>query len=199
MRHRPCWPSNYASRMPIRTSVFTRSCCAARLRSRQPAASTSLATTPGYWSLWEPARWGQTLRSMLWTIANVVVPPFTGSTVVDLQVPCTYDFNRGRDKILLCVGGWRGSTDILFSGTVFYATEQGALQVAQIPWDRESVYRLPVQVWKEMMELYYPNTGLDLSAKGCIRSTVSSQTPRWRADLGAIDRALARRREEVPS
>lgn len=106
----------------------------------------------------EPARWGQTLRSMHWTIANVVVPAFAGSSVVELQVPCSYDFNLAATKYFYALEGGEVPLTILFSGTVFYATEQGALQVTQIPWDRESVYRLPVQVWKEMMELYYPNT-----------------------------------------
>ena len=32
------------------------------------------------------------------------------------------------------------------------------LQVAQIPWDKDANYRLPVRLWKEMMDLYYPNT-----------------------------------------
>src|SRR4051794_28432471 len=41
----------------------------------------------------EPERWGHTLRAMLWTHAQVAVPAFTGSTVVDLPVPCTFDFN----------------------------------------------------------------------------------------------------------
>ena len=31
------------------------------------------------------------------------------------------------------------------------------LQVNQISWDRESKYRLPVTVWQQMMEAYYPN------------------------------------------
>ena len=45
----------------------------------------------------------------------------------------------------------------MFSGTVFHAGKVG-LQVAQIPWDREASYRLPVRAWKEMMDFYYPNT-----------------------------------------
>src|SRR5271155_2060890 len=36
----------------------------------------------------DPSRWSQTLRSLLWTHANLVVPAFTGSTVTDLHVPC---------------------------------------------------------------------------------------------------------------
>ena len=46
---------------------------------------------------------------------------------------------------------------LLFSGTVFYAVN-GVLQIAQIPWDKEAAYRLPVQVWQTMMEHYYPNS-----------------------------------------
>ena len=46
----------------------------------------------------EPSRWGQTLRSLLWTHANLVVPSFKGSTLVDLPVPCTFDFNVAATK-----------------------------------------------------------------------------------------------------
>jgi len=37
----------------------------------------------------ETERWGQTLKTMLWTHASVVAPAFRGSSVVDLPVPCT--------------------------------------------------------------------------------------------------------------
>jgi Family of unknown function (DUF6084) len=39
----------------------------------------------------EPSRWKDTLRSLLWTHTTVQVPPFSGSTVADMPVPCTYD------------------------------------------------------------------------------------------------------------
>src|SRR4029453_2534910 len=39
----------------------------------------------------EPHRWGETLRSLLWTHTVLQVQPFSGSTVVDMPVPCTYD------------------------------------------------------------------------------------------------------------
>src|SRR5262245_33845697 len=35
----------------------------------------------------EPRRWGETLRSMLWTNTNVIVPAFEDRTVVDLLAP----------------------------------------------------------------------------------------------------------------
>src|SRR4051794_16278665 len=35
-----------------------------------------------------PERWAQTLRPLLWTHANAQVRPFSGSTALDLPVPC---------------------------------------------------------------------------------------------------------------
>ena len=107
----------------------------------------------------EPARWGQTLRSMLWAHASVVVPPFIGSAAVELPVPCTFDFNVATTKYFHALKEGEVPLCFLFSGTIFYAGESaGALQVAQIPWEKEAYFRLPVSVWKEMMEQYYPNS-----------------------------------------
>ena len=105
-----------------------------------------------------PDRWSQTLRSMLWTNLNTVVPAFPGPrTVTDLHVPCTFDFNVAATKY------FEGLTDgdiplhIMFSGTVFYAPPDGGLQVAPISWEQEARFKLPVKVWREMMDSYYPN------------------------------------------
>lgn len=43
-------------------------------------------------------RWSKTLRNMLWTHASVVVPQFTRETLVDLPVPCSFDFNIASTK-----------------------------------------------------------------------------------------------------
>ena len=32
------------------------------------------------------------------------------------------------------------------------------MQVAPISWEQEAKYKLPVKVWREMMDSYYPNT-----------------------------------------
>ena len=47
---------------------------------------------------------------------------------------------------------------VLFSGTIFYCGENNALQVSQVPWNREANYRIPVALWKQMMDTYYPNS-----------------------------------------
>jgi hypothetical protein len=105
-----------------------------------------------------PERWSQTLRSLLWTHSSVIVPAFQGSTLVDIPVACSFDFNVAATKY------FHGLTDgdiplcVMFSGTVFYADPSGQLQVAPISWDKEARFKLPVRVWREMMESYYPNS-----------------------------------------
>ena len=128
----------------------------------------------------EPSRWGQTLRSMLWTHTSLIVSPFTGQTVVDLPVPCTYDFNVAATKYFYALENGEVALTLLFSGTIFYAEdESGALQVSPISWEKEASYRLPVQVWKEMMDLYYPN-----SAWLCLRQDVFDQLYLYKSRLG---------------
>ncbi len=105
----------------------------------------------------EPHRWGQTLRSMLWTHTTVTLPPFTQTTLVDMPVPCTFDFNVAATKYFAALDDGEVPLTLLFSGTVFHSGSDGGLQIAQISWEKEAVYRLPVQVWKDMMNHYYPN------------------------------------------
>lgn len=104
-----------------------------------------------------PEQWSKSLHPLLWTNANVNVTAFTGSTVVDVPVLCTFDFNVAITKYIYGLQGGELPVSLLFSGTIFHAGRMG-LQLAQIPWDRQANYRLPVRVWKEMMDLYYPDT-----------------------------------------
>lgn len=106
----------------------------------------------------EPDRWSQTLRSMLWTHVSVVVPSFEGSTVVDLILPCTFDFNVGATKYFHGLRDGDIPLCVMFSGTVFYARPEGGLQVSPIPWDKESRFKLPLRSWRSMMDAYYPNS-----------------------------------------
>jgi len=106
----------------------------------------------------EPDRWGQTLRSMLWTHVNLVVPAFQNTIAVDLPVPCSFDFNVAGTKYFYALQDGEIPLSLLFSGSIFYATDEAPFQVSQISWEKEARYRLPVQIWKDMMERYYPNT-----------------------------------------
>lgn len=106
----------------------------------------------------EPERWSLTLRNLLWTHVNLNVPPFRGETLVDLPVPCTFDFNVGATKYFHGLADGEVPLCVMFSGTVFYTRADEALQVAPISWDKEARFSLPVKVWREMMDSFYPNT-----------------------------------------
>jgi len=106
----------------------------------------------------EPKRWGETLRSLLWTHTSTVIPQFTGSVTVALPIVCTYDFDVVSTKYFNALGEGEIPLTFLFSGTIFYEGPGGNMQVAQISWSKEATYRLQVSLWQEMMEHYYPNT-----------------------------------------
>ncbi len=105
-----------------------------------------------------PHQWGDTLRGLLWTHATAVVAPFAAATVVDLLVPCTYDFDVAAAKYLAGLQDGAIPLDLLFSGTVFYAGPGGALQINRISWNAEAGYRLPVKVWRDTMDRYFPGS-----------------------------------------
>lgn len=139
----------------------------------------------------EPERWGQTLRSMLWTHTSLVVPRFTGSTLADLPVPCTFDFNVAATKYFHGLSSGDLPLCFQFSGTVFYQVEDGPLQVAPISWDKEAKFRLPALVWKTLMDVYYPNSAwLSLhrdTFEKLYQFKVRQGIPTWEE---AIERAL---------
>lgn len=126
-----------------------------------------------------PDRWGQTLKSMLWTHASVVVPQFTGSTEVQVQVPCTFDFNVAATKYFHGLAAGDLPLNFLFSGTTFYRDAVGAVQVAPISWDQESKFRLPLDSWREVMDMYYPNT-----AWMCLRRDVFERLYKLKVENG---------------
>ena len=95
----------------------------------------------------EPERWGKTLHAFLWTHITTVVPRFSGSTLIDLPVPCTYDFEVVSTKYFDALENGEIPLNLLFSGTIFYEGEAGNLQIAQISWSKEANYRLPVTLW----------------------------------------------------
>ena len=148
----------------------------------------------------EPDRWGQTLRSLLWTHASVVVPGFKGSGLADIPVACTFDFNVAATKYFHGVTGGDLPLCFQFSGTVFYMGEDGTLQVAPISWNKESKYRLPVKVWKDLMDAHYPNSAwLSLhrdTFEKLSQFKMREGIPTWDE---ALDRALAALPETVRS
>jgi hypothetical protein len=102
-----------------------------------------------------PEAWGTSLRTLPWTRMTVVVPPFDGSTVVDLHVPCSYDLEVVASRYFDALDDGEVPLEFLFSGTVFSGTP---LQAARLSWESEAEYRLPVRVWRETMERHFRDT-----------------------------------------
>ena len=140
-----------------------------------------------------PDRWGQTLRNRLWAHANTTVRAFSGSTEAVLPVQCTYDFNVIATKYFYALEEGEVPLLFLFSGTIFYAGPDDGLQVQQISWDKECVYRMPVKAWADLMDHYYPN-----SAWLSLQRDVFDRLSAYKSRLGmltweqAIEHLLAR-------
>lgn len=105
-----------------------------------------------------PDRWGSTLRSLYWTHATMLLPPFGDRISAVLLVPCTYDFELIAAKYLHSVQDGYIPLDFLFSGSVFYLDNEGMLQTSRVSWESESAYQFPVRIWKDLMDQYFPNS-----------------------------------------
>jgi hypothetical protein len=102
-----------------------------------------------------PPRWGETLQTLLWTHVNLMVQGFTGSKEVELPVPCTYDFEVTAAKYFHALDDGEIPLLMLFSGTVFTRGQTG-FSVEPVPWEQEAPFRLPVRVWRQLMDQYFP-------------------------------------------
>jgi hypothetical protein len=105
-----------------------------------------------------PERWSTTLRTLPWARVTLVVPPFSESTEVDLDLPCSYDLEVTAARYFAALDGGEVPLEFLFSGSVFYANAEGLLQTARIAMTQEAEYALPVRVWRETMERHFPDS-----------------------------------------
>jgi hypothetical protein len=139
----------------------------------------------------EPARWGDTLLPLLWAHVSATVPAFRSSTEIDLPVACSYDFEVAAAKYFDALEQGEIPLLFLFSGTVFTRGTTG-FSVEPISWTSEAPYRLPVQLWREAMDRYFPGTAwLRLrreSFDALYRYRCSRALPSWDA---AIDTLLS--------
>jgi hypothetical protein len=139
---------------PIRSILlFTQLQIAARQRAYSEAVQPRLLELFG-----TPERWAATLRTLPWVTATLVVPPFLGQTTIELAIPCTYDLEVTAARYFAALDEGEVPLEFLFSGSLFFETEAGALQTTRIAWDREAAFRLPVSVWKAAMARHFPDS-----------------------------------------
>lgn len=99
---------------------------------------------------------GRNLRGLHWTNLAVQVGPFSDSTVVDMPVTCTYDLEVTASRYFHALEEGDVPLEFLFGGMAFYSGPDGRLQVQPIAWNQEAEFRLPVSVWREMMDHHFP-------------------------------------------
>ncbi|MGP3998964.1 DUF6084 family protein [Streptomyces sp. 8N706] len=129
----------------------------------------------------EPGRWGTTLKPLQFAHTSLTVPGFTGSTETDLPVVCTYDMEVASATYFRALAGGEAPLLMLFSGTVF-SGDRG-FRAEPIPWHKEARFPLPVQVWRQMIEQYFPNCGWLRLRRDCLdslqRFRSSRALPSW--------------------
>ncbi|MFJ6138209.1 DUF6084 family protein [Kitasatospora sp. NPDC092286] len=105
----------------------------------------------------ERSRWATSMHPVQFAHVPLMVPGFTGSTEIDLPVPCTYDLDVAAARYLRALDDGEIPVLLLFSGTAFAGP--GGFQVLPVPWDQEAAVRLPVAVWRDMIEQHFPGCG----------------------------------------
>jgi hypothetical protein len=137
----------------------------------------------------ETERWGDTLKPLQFTTVSVMVPGFTGSTDVDLPVPLSYDLEIGSTRYFAGLEAGEVPLLLLFSGTVF-GRAAGRLQVQQVPWSKEASYRLPVSIWREAIDVHFPDSAwIKMSVRTLdelARFKASQALPTWDATIQAL-------------
>jgi hypothetical protein len=104
------------------------------------------------------SRWDQTLQPMQLATVSTMVPGFTAATEIELPVPCTYDLEIASTRYFHALDDGTVALLLLFRGTVFL--DNGSrLAIQQLPWSAEARHRLPVAVWREMVERDFPDSG----------------------------------------
>ena len=110
-------------------------------------------------------------------------------TEVDLPVPCSYDLEVASARYLQGLDDGTIPLLLLFSGTVFVATEEG-YSVELVPWSAEASYRMPVRVWRDLVDMHFPGRAW----LSCSRDTLDALSafkaqralPTWDATLAAL-------------
>ena len=141
-----------------------------------------------------PERWATTTRSLVWHQAEAVVPAFTGSTTFRLTVPATFDMEVASSKYLYGLPDGEVPLAFNFNGTVHYRGDDGRLQLSLVPWSCSAEFRMPVSIWRELIDHYYPHSGW-IALRD--ETLLALQREKARRALPTLDACVARLLEEA--
>lgn len=101
-----------------------------------------------------PERWGTTLRALAWADVPAIVTGFSGETLTQIEVPCTYDFDVTATRFFHALSSGDVPVRMFFSGAIFYVGAKG-FWCERVPWSAEAAYRMPAVVWRDAMRGCY--------------------------------------------
>ena len=141
----------------------------------------------------ETTRWADTLKPMQFTNVTTMVTSFTGSTEVQLPVNFSYDLEIGSGRYFASLEAGEIPLLLLFSGTVF-SLIGAQMSVTQVPWSKETSYRLPVSTWREAIDAHFPNSSWIRLSSTAMDELLEYKTrralPTWEATvLSLLDEA----------
>lgn len=105
----------------------------------------------------EPARWEQTLRPLHWQTVTALVGAFTGTTVAEVELPCSLDFGLAATRYLAALEGDAVPLRVFFSGTAFFEGRAG-VRVQPVDWNLEAVYRMRCCAWRQAIAACHGDT-----------------------------------------
>src|SRR5271165_1209547 len=149
----------------------------------------------------DTSRWADTVKPIQFAMVSTMVPGFTSLTEIDLPMPCTYDLEVASARYLQGLDDGTIPLVLLFSGTVFLAQDEG-FSVELIPWSCEATYRMPVSVWRDLVDAHFPGSAW----LRCSQETLDALSeykaehalPTWDATLSSLLRAVSPDPHAVP-
>jgi Family of unknown function (DUF6084) len=134
-------------------------------------------------------RWADTVKPMQFATVSTMVPGFTGARTHDLPLPFPYDLEVSATKYFSALEDGVIPLLVLYSGTVF-GLRDDRLSVQQLPWSKESSFPLPVSVWREAVDLHYPDSAWFMVRRDTMADLRRFKTrhalPTWDATLAAL-------------
>jgi len=139
----------------------------------------------------DPKRWGTTLKPFLWCHTGIIIPRFEGTTEFELPMVCTYDFEVAGNKYLHSIRDGEIPLQFLFAGTFFTNGDNDTGFAAEpVGWNKDRGFRMPVQVWRDAMDMYFPNSGWIRARKETIdmstKYKVSKALPTWEDTIESL-------------
>jgi hypothetical protein len=137
----------------------------------------------------DTSRWADTVKPIQLAMVTTMVPAFSASTELDLQMPCTYDLEVASARYLQALDDGTIPLLMLFSGTIFVANGDG-FAVELVPWSAEASFPMPVSIWHDVVDLHFPGSAW----LRCSRETLDELSafksqralPTWDATLAAL-------------